>query len=143
MGTVLDIYDSGSYDYVDNQYWSVFQVKVKNFAFAKPYHIADLDKGKVLLFVNMNIEDMGQAQSQSDFELKNLQRILNKYASVDDTHKNGQFGVYAQFSYDVAGGDSMTNKHIARSLIDKGFLHKDVTPQSIRFLEKVDINGQA
>ena len=66
--------------------------------------------------------------------LRDLQRILNTHDS--GAHKN-QFGVYAQFTHDVQGGESLLNKDIARELIKKGLLTPQVGPQSIRFLQKV------
>lgn len=41
MGTVMDLAKSGSYDYVDNHYWSVMQVKIKQFALKNPNTIMD------------------------------------------------------------------------------------------------------
>ena len=32
MGTVMDLARGGSHDYVDNPYWSIFQIKVKQMA---------------------------------------------------------------------------------------------------------------
>ena len=43
----MDLANSGSYDYVDNPYWSVMQVKVKQFGYKSPNLIMDQDKGKV------------------------------------------------------------------------------------------------
>ncbi len=56
MGTVQDLFRGASYDYVDNPYWSVFQINAKKVMneFSKP--IMDEDMGKVLLFVNLSCD---------------------------------------------------------------------------------------
>ena len=47
MGGVVDLFRGGKYDYVDTHYWSVMQIKVKQFAFKNPNLIMDHDLGKV------------------------------------------------------------------------------------------------
>lgn len=37
----MDLAKSSSYDYVDNHYWSVMQVKIKQFAFQNTNTIVD------------------------------------------------------------------------------------------------------
>ena len=60
MGNLLyvdDLWRQSTHDYVDNQYFSVQQVAVKLFALKNPVRVMDVDKGKVLLFVNLTMEE--------------------------------------------------------------------------------------
>ena len=43
----------------------------------------------------------------------------------------------------MLGGDSLYNRDIAKELIKKGLLTQTIEQNSIRFLEKVDVNGLA
>ena len=64
MGALNDlVMRSSSYDYVDNKYFSVQQVAVKLYALKNKIKILDLDKGKVLLFVNMTMEQDRQEET--------------------------------------------------------------------------------
>ena len=132
MGAVGDLTRS-SHDYVDNPFWSVFQIKVKQFQnkFAAP--IGEKDEGKVLLFVNLTMDS--SMREETNREIKELRRVAKKYGGDGETR---DFGVYAQFSYDVRGGDDKTNKQIAQELIKMNLITKDsIAGNSIRFLEKV------
>ena len=57
----------------------------------------DQDVGKVLLFVNMTLEE--NEKMQTDEELQQLQRLLLKYQAPEE--KNPQLAIYGQFTYDV------------------------------------------
>ena len=97
----------------------------------------DLDKGKVLLFVNMTLEEEKAVETHS--LLTNLNRILQRFNVGPSA---GQFAVYAQFTHDVEGGETKLNKDIALELIKRGFLKQTFEPNNnnIRFLEKVRID---
>ena len=41
MGTIMDLFKGSSHDYVDNPFWSVMQIKVKQYALAKQNAIMD------------------------------------------------------------------------------------------------------
>ena len=127
----MDLQRGSKYDYVDNCYFSVAQVAVKLYALKNKVRIMDMDKGKVLLFVNMTMDEEQQDESKS--LLTNLNRILQKY----NTPGASQFAVYTQFTHDVQGGEMLLNKDIATQLIKRGMLTPTLQPNSIRFLEKV------
>ena len=106
----------------------------------------DIDKGKVLLFVNMTLDEHQSAETKS--MLNDMQRVLKKFngdsgISTPSATAASQFAVYAQFTTDVEGGEARLNKDIASELIKRGMLTQTLQPQSIRFLEKVDVNGLA
>lgn len=67
-----------------------------------------------------------------------MDRILKKYNTEVD---KGQFAVYAQFTHDVQGGESLLNRDIASELIKRGLLQPKLVDTSIRFIEKADVNG--
>ena len=68
-----------------------------------------------------------------------MQRVSKKYNS----EKAENFAAYGQFTYDVQGGDDLTNKKIAQELLKLNLLSKNnFDPITIRFLEKVDVNGK-
>ena len=67
MGTVMDLMRGGTHDYVDNPFWSVLQIKVKQMAYKNPVAIMDQDIGKVLLFVNMTLEEQNKMQTDEEF----------------------------------------------------------------------------
>ena len=135
----MDLNKGSYYDYVDNPFWSVMQVKVKQFAFKNPNTIVDQDKAKVILFCNMTLDS--KYRQETEEQLNNLQRISDKY-SVSEAKKE-QFAVYSQFTDDLQGGEDLNNMEIAKELIRMGYLKKEVKPNSIRFLEKVsNFNNQ-
>ena len=109
MGTIMDLTKMSGHDYVDNKYFSVQEVYVKLFAYKNRLRIMDLDRGKVLLFVNMTLEK--EKEQETSAMLADMQRILNKYSANGETA--GKFAVYAQFTHDVEGGESLLNKDIA------------------------------
>ena len=82
MGTVMDLMRGSTHDYVDNPYWSVLQIKVKQMAYKDPVCIMDKDIGKVLLFVNMTLED--NMKMHTDEQLQDLQRVLKKYQGPNE-----------------------------------------------------------
>lgn len=127
MGTVLDLFRASTHDFVDNHYMSAMQIKVKRLTQKGEEPIGQTDFGKVLLIANMTLEK--KMQAESDQQLKDLQRVAEKYA--------GQVAVYSQFSYDVCGGEEMTNRQIAEFLVQKNLLTKELAANQIRFLEKV------
>ena len=94
----------------------------------------DLDKGKVVLVVNMTLEDH-KAEETSQL-LGDIQRCLTKF---NPEKGPGQFAAYAQFTSDVQGGETKFtyNKDIATELIKRGLLTPTLTNTSIRFVEKV------
>ena len=51
--------------------------------------------------------------------------------------------LYGQFAYDIGEGEKLSNKEIARELHKLGFIDGKGLPvfPSIKFLEKVDVNG--
>ena len=112
----MDLQRGSTHDYVDNQYFSVSQVFVKLYALKNKVRIMDIDKGKVLLFVNMTMEQERQEETKS--MLTDINRILNKYNQPGAS----QLAVYAQFTHDVQGGESLLNKEIAQNLIKRGLL---------------------
>ena len=73
----MDLAKGSSHDYVDNQYFSVSQIAVKLFALKNPVRIMDIDKGKVLLFVNMTLDEHQSAETKS--MLNDMQRVLKKF----------------------------------------------------------------
>ena len=77
MGTIMDLNKGSKHDYVDNQFFSVYQVAVKLYALKNPLKIMDMDKGKVLLFVNMTLEEDKAVETHS--LLTNINRVLQKY----------------------------------------------------------------
>ena len=79
-------------------------------------------------------------QDETNSMLSNFNRMLKKFNSAGG---QGQLAVYAQFTHDVQGGDSLYNRDIAKELIKRGLLTQTIEPNSIRFLEKVDVNGLA
>ena len=79
-------------------------------------------------------------EDETNAMLSNCNRILKKFNADGG---NGQFAVYAQFSNDIQGGDSLFNRDIASELIKRGLLTQKLEPTSIRFLEKADVNGLA
>ena len=79
----------------------------------------DIDKGKVLLFVNMTLDEHQSAETKS--MLNDMQRVLMKYNGSSSTAAS-QFAVYAQFTTDVEGGEARLNKDIASELIKRGML---------------------
>ena len=127
----MDLNLGAGRDYVDNQYFSVQQVAVKLYALKNKVKIMDIDKGKVLLFVNVTMEQEHEEETKSMFS--NLNRILLKYNQPGQS----QLAVYAQYTHDVRGGESLLNKEIAQRLIKQGMLTQNLLPNSIRFLEKV------
>ena len=82
--------------------------------------IMDLDKGKVVLFVNVTMEQEQQEETKSMYS--NLNRILMKYNQPGAN----QFAVYAQYTHDVGGGESLFNKEIAQQLVQQGLLKHPV-----------------
>ena len=54
---IFDLFRKSNYDFVDNPYWTAMQIKVKQYAFEKQLRVMDLDKGKVLLFVNTTMQE--------------------------------------------------------------------------------------
>ena len=136
----MDLAKGSTHDYVDNQYFSVQQIAVKLFALKNPVRIMDIDKGKVLLFVNMTLDEHQSAETKS--MLNDMQRVLKKFngdsgIKTPSATAASQFAVYAQFTTDVEGGEARLNKDIASELIKRGMLTQTLQPQSIRFLEKV------
>lgn len=129
----MDLNRGSQHDYVDNQYFSVSQVFVKLYALKNKVRIMDVDKGKVLLFVNMTMEQEKQEETKSI--LRDMNRILSKYNQPGAS----QLAVYAQFTHDVQGGESLLNKEIAQQLIKQGLLTQTLQQNSIRFLEKVSV----
>ena len=95
----------------------------------------DVDKGKVLLFVNMTMDQDKQEETRT--LLSTLNRVLGKYNSPGAS----QFAVYAQYTNDIQGGEMLLNKDIAQQLIKRGMLSQTLESNNIRFLEKVDVNG--
>ena len=77
MGVIMDLSRGSQHDYVDNQYFSVSQVLVKLYALKNKVRIMDIDKGKVLLFVNMTMEKERQEETKS--MMRDMNRILSKY----------------------------------------------------------------
>ena len=77
MGVIMDLNRGSQHDYVDNQYFSVSQVFVKLYALKNKVRVMDVDKGKVLLFVNMTMEQERQEETKSI--LRDMNRILSKY----------------------------------------------------------------
>ena len=77
MGAVNDLIKGSTHDYVDNKYFSVQQIAVKLYALKNPVKIMDLDKGKVLLFVNTTMEE--EKKEETKTLMKDLNRILAKY----------------------------------------------------------------
>jgi hypothetical protein len=57
MGSVMDLARGRNHDHVDNPFWSVFQIKVKQLKGDQTKAIGDEDVGKVLLFVNLTCEE--------------------------------------------------------------------------------------
>ncbi len=51
---------------------------------------------------------------ESENQLKDLQRVADKYSA--------DLAVYCQFTFDVLGGEEMTNRQIAQFLIAKDLL---------------------
>ena len=122
----MDLTRGTSHDYVDNPYWSIFEIKVKQMAQKQPFKLMDKDLGKVsscqdskdfqvVLVVNLTLEESQKEETEA--QLTDLQRILKKYQGPDEKKK--QLAVYGQFSYDVLGGESMTNRELAQNLIKR------------------------
>lgn len=44
-----------------------------------------------------------------------MSRLAEKYS--------GDLAIYGQFAYDIQGGEGMTNRQIARHLIENKYLH--------------------
>jgi len=127
MGTINDLFKNNTHDFVDNPYWSAMQIKVKRLASKDEVAIGMVDMGKVLLVANMTLDK--RKQEESDAQLKELERVAQKYSK--------DLAVYSQFSYDVCGGEQLTNREIAKLLVTKGLLTKELMAGQIRFLEKV------
>ena len=127
MGTINDLFKNHTHDFVDNPYWSAMQIKVKRLASKDEVAIGMVDMGKVLLVANMTLDK--RKQEESDAQLKELERVAQKYSK--------DLAVYSQFSYDVCGGEQLTNREIAKLLVAKGLLTKELMAGQIRFLEKV------
>ena len=60
----MDLARNSSHDYVDNPYWSVMQIKVKQFGYTAPNDIMDQDKGKVILFCNATFEKKFKVETE-------------------------------------------------------------------------------
>ena len=108
------------------------QVAVKLFALKNRVRIMDLDRGKVALFVNMTLEENHREETKQT--IADLTRILKKF---NPNPERGDLAVYAQFTTDVQGGETLYNKEIAAELIKRGLMTPQLHNNSIRFLEKV------
>ena len=64
---------------------------------------------QVVLVVNLTLEESQKEETEA--QINDLQRVLNKYQGKDD--KKNEFAVYGQFSYDVMGGETLTNRELA------------------------------
>ena len=92
----------------------------------------DEDFGKVLLIVNLTMDD----RDQTIKNIKQLKRLANKYNSGGEEDQG--LAAYGQFTYDVQGGDDMTNKKIAQELVKMKLITPEpLTATTLRFLEKV------
>jgi hypothetical protein len=116
-----------SFDHVDNPYFSAMQIKVKRLGTSEEAPIKDTDSGKVILIATLTLDE--KMQRETEAQLKDLTRVAEKYAN--------DLAVYSQFTFDVCGGESMTNRQIALWLRDKNLLTPTLLPSQIRFLEKV------
>ena len=66
---------------------------------------------QVLMYVNLTCDEK---------ERQNLIKELKKLKYLADKYKSDGFGVYGVFTYDVQGGDDMTNQQIADLLTEMG-----------------------
>ena len=64
---------------------------------------------QVVLVVNLTLEESQKEETEA--QLNDLSRVLHKYQGKDD--KKNEFAVYGQFSYDVMGGETLTNRELA------------------------------
>ena len=80
------------------------------------------DLGKVLLFINLTMDPSMREQTLK--EVKELQRMSKKFNTKDENDPVAKpcFGVYGQFTFDVQGGDDLTNKNIAKELMKLNLL---------------------
>lgn len=91
--------------------------------------IKQTDSGKVILIATLTLDE--KMQKETDAQLKDLTRVAEKYPN--------DLAVYGQFTFDVAGGETMTNRNIALWLKNKNLLTPVLMPGQLRFLEKVRV----
>ena len=66
---------------------------------------------------------------ESDKQLQDLVRLAKKYSPEGPEGKGkGGLAIYGQFTYDVLGGEDMTNKQIAKWLITKKLITPEIQP---------------
>ena len=58
----MDLTRGTTHDYVDNPYWSIFQIKVKQMAQKEPFKLMDRDLGKVSWLISHRC--VGRAHSE-------------------------------------------------------------------------------
>ncbi len=88
------------FDHVDNPFFSAMQIKVKRLGTSEEAPIKQTDSGKVVLVATLTLDE--KMQKETDAQLKDLTRVAEKYPN--------DLAVYGQFTFDVAGGESMTNR---------------------------------
>ncbi|CDW77892.1 glutathione peroxidase [Stylonychia lemnae] len=121
-----------NHDYVDNPFWSVMQIKVKFLDEEKARSVGEIDKGKVILFTNLSIEESQKEEITE--QLRKLKLLTDKYGERG-------FCVYGALPNDVAGGNPLRNKEIANTLKIWGYFNPALTNSNLKFLQKFDVNG--
>lgn len=94
MGTLMDLNKSSTHDYVDNPYWSVFQVRVK-YLLHNVYinnHLEQLqkiDEQRTRTEEEIKAEQM-ETKDLKDHEKKDhfLSKLLSRGAFIGDTDKS-------------------------------------------------------
>jgi hypothetical protein len=56
MGSIMDLFAGTTHDFVDNHYWSAYQIYVKRLTQKQEVPIGSVDMGKVLLVANMTLD---------------------------------------------------------------------------------------
>lgn len=52
----MDLFAGSTHDFVDNHYWSAYQIYVKRLTQKEEVPIGSVDMGKVLLVANMTLD---------------------------------------------------------------------------------------
>ena len=82
------------------------------------------------MYVNLSFDEGQKARTQQ--ELQRLKALADKY-------KQDGFTVYGTFTYDIQGGDDLSNKDILKQLMLMNFYNPNTLNNNLKFLAKVSL----